>query len=107
MFVQPLLYFEKFKNEDDSFNESHFISNFDDLQTCRDTFRKIKEERKEEKLRLEQEEKDKKEKKNQIFAYFSNIQSNMAKQNEIIDMYEEKILQNSSNEAINNYNNNK
>lgn len=67
------------------------------LEQFKEKYKGIKEERKEMKEKLKNEEK-KKEKTSQIFSYFQNPESSLSdlnEQNSIIDMYEEKILQNS------------
>lgn len=68
-----------------------------DLHILKENYKKIKEERKEMKEKQRMDEKNKKE-TSQIFSYFPSSGSSVSElfeQNAIIDMYEEKILQNS------------
>lgn len=67
------------------------------LDSLKENYKKIKEERKEKKEKMKLEEKNK-EKQSKIFSYFQTSESSIGdlnEQNSIIDMYEEKILQNS------------
>lgn len=67
------------------------------MDNLKENYKKIKEERKEKKEKMKLEEKNK-EKQSKIFSYFQTSESSigdLTEQNSIIDMYEEKILQNS------------